>query len=262
MALPPLRERRTVRVLRIVGFFTLEDLRWMIRVDNDSKFLAFEPSDFFWRLEKAMVDALNGKIISAEDEHSLKEFIQGDKHWTRLFREEIMPNYPVIRTANKIVSGRLTGGEMYFQWNPDEFFRDLKYETRDEPLFQVWPHETIPFKWQPNQIPFTQQEIELLNFYGRADLDYVFRMPPMKGFVTNFPMAKEDIVAELADPDNFSREASDLLQAMFKNDVVIWRIGELKLGRLLPVSNIVWPWGQKVYKSEGLNHIIEKLMAY
>lgn len=257
--LPPIRERRVVRVLRIVGFFTIEDIRWMMRVEHDCPELNFKPEDYFRNLEISIVRALEGERISLEEEQNLKAFIRGDQHWTELFREEIMPNYPVIRAANKVISGRLTGKEMYYQWDPDRFFEDLKYHA---PLFKVWRHYTIPFRMESDYAPLNHEEEELLRFYGKADLDYVFRVPPMPNLLTNFPLTKSEMLDEIFySPNNMSYDTLCLLTAMFKNDVVIWRITELELGKLIPASNLVWAWGKRVYESEKLMRITEKLLS-
>ena len=260
-ALPPVRGRRTYRVVTVIGFFTLEDIRWMIRVDRDCKALRFSPSDYFERLETAITEALEGRPISSEDEQDLKDFIQGDKHWTKLFREQIMPNYPVLRTANRVLSESLTGGEMYYQWDPDKFFKDLELLTREKPLFEVWPHQTISFSWNPDPDRFSEDELETLRFYTEADLDYVFRVPPIEGLTTHFPISKTEIMNQIErNPNNLSHDAASLLAAMFKNDVVIWRITEQKIGRLIPLSNVVWPWGREIYESTELKTITEKLL--
>jgi len=125
----------------------------------------------------------------------------------------------------------------------------------------VWPHQTISFSWNPDPDRFSEDELETLRFYTEADLDYVFRVPPIEGLTTHFPISKTEIMNQIErNPNNLSHDAASLLAAMFKNDVVIWRITEQKIGRLIPLSNVVWPWGREIYESTELKTITEKLL--
>jgi len=278
-----LRESQEERVLHSIFIVTIEDLRWLNRVQRDLPQLSTEPSGIVKEVLKDFLALINdGTPMPGESKSILTRWMEIDKHWLTLFREDITARgYPLARQIQKRVSNRYFGGELYLMWEPDEL---LDKAERLAPFdWKIAPEYTIPYEHEiqerptvgdyPVEVPWCnwkEEERDVLYFFGSSDMETFIRMQEIPNISVKYPeqfhIIKEDLEKMAAEPSNkygvsfmHNLNKTKLLESCLRNDYIWWQILERELERVFLFTVSLRVFGRRIYNFNDLRKVVDKL---
>ena len=276
-----IRESQEERVLHAIFIVTLEDLRWLHRVELELPALQIQPKGIFQQVHGDLMRLIEeGQSLDPESQSILEAWMEVDRHWLSLFRERVSGRgYPLARQIQKRVSNRYFGGELYFLWQPEEL---LDKAERLAPFkWKIAREYTIPYEhdlWQvptvsgrPVKVPeceWKQEEKDILYFFGSSDLETFLRMRQIPQISVSYPekfwemkddlenMQKHDLQAFLVNLDK-----AKFFETCLRNDYSWWLILERELERVFAFTVSLRIFGRRVYNFNDLKKTVDKLYS-
>jgi len=278
-----LRESQEERVLHSIFIVTIEDLRWLNRVQRDLPELLIGPTGVVREVLKDFLVLINeGSPMPPESRSTLTRWMEIDKHWLTLFRENITGRgYPLARQIQKRVSNRYFGGELYLMWEPDELLD--KAEKLGPFDWKIAPEYTIPYDHElherptvgayPVEVPWCEwktEEREVLYFFGTSDMETFIRTQEIPNISIKYPEKfwdiKEDLKKMADEPSSkyglsfmHNLDKTKLLESCLRNDYIWWQILERELERVFLFTVSLRVFGRRIYNFNDLRKVVDKL---
>lgn len=258
---------------------TLEDLRWLFRIERELPQLQIEPRGIFKTVHNEFLALINeAKPLTPEARSILATWMNIDRHWLSLFRERIGgKGFPLMKQIQRRVSNRYFGGELFYLWEPEQLLE--KAEQLGPFKWNIAPEYTIPYehsellvpmvRGEPVEIPqckWKQEEQDVLYFFGSSDLETFLRvrqMPQIKiTYPEQFQIMKEDLNnmiqrGSMAFLHNLNK--TKLFETCLRNDYIWWQILERELEKVFLFTVSLRVFGRRVYNFNDLRKVVDKL---
>ena len=274
-----IRESQEERVLHAIFIVTLEDIRWLFRVQRELPQLLIEPRDIFKTVHREFLALINeGKPLSPDSRAILTTWMDIDRHWLSLFRERIgEKGFPLMRQIQRRVSSRYFGNELFYLWEPEEL---LDKAEQLAPLnWKIAPEYTIPYEHKTFLVPMAggepvktpecewkQEEKDVLYFFGSSDMETFERMrriPQIKISYTEQFKTIQDNLDEMAKQGSttflYNLAKVKMLEACLRNDYIWWQILERELEKIFLFTVTLRVFGRRVYNFNDLRKVVDKL---